>query len=99
MKKLLSIILLCGCCIAFIGCGNEKRVENTEQEVETLSNHFIKLESWDCGIYGQNGICYDKDTMIIYIYQRTYRGNYVYTPYYVRDMNDNAVIGIYNGDE
>ena len=53
--------------------------------------------------YSYSGLCYDKDTKIIYMYScnSTNSRHYIvsYSPYYVIDMNDNVAFAIYNGDE
>lgn len=93
MKKILSALCLTMlCCVLFCGC------DNKDNHSVHISEQFVLLEEFD----SKSGLCYDKDTMIIYIYEYdyTYYGNYVttYTPYYVMDTNNNPTIAVYNGD-
>ena len=99
MKKVINVLMViavCGCLIC--GCGDMRLDGNLDTGGE-IASQFIVLEEWS----SVTGLCYDKDTKIIYIYSVCGDFNsfatYSYTPYYVRDMNDNAVIAIYNGDE
>jgi hypothetical protein len=97
MKRIISILTLiavCGCLMC--GCSDEA-LGNCDTDGE-ISPQFVILEKWNTA----SGLCYDKDTKIIYIYSLTgsfnIYGCYSYTPYYVRDADDNAIIAIYNGD-
>ena len=89
MKKILnviSVLLVCFVfCLCFIGCSSSNN--------KLMDNQFIKLEEFN----SECGLCYDKDTHIIYIYKWTHGRNY--SPYYVMDTNNNPVIAVYNGDE
>lgn len=94
MKKFLKIILtlvLCFIfCLCFVGCSNNIIYIGREK---IMDNQFILLEEFS----SECGLCYDKDTHIIYIYKWTDGVNY--SPYYVMDTDNNPVIAVYNGDE
>ena len=95
------LIAVCGCLMC--GCG-EENTATSEQEQEydelNLSSQMVLLERFDDSY---SGLCYDKDTKIIYMYSCNYTNSrhYIvsYSPYYVIDMNDNVAFAIYNGDE
>ena len=102
MKKNLIIfsliLMLCAC--LFSGCSNtiNERKETHEIRILNLSSQMIWLEKFD----NKSGLCYDKDTKIIYMYSsnptRDYSNTVSYSPYYVMDINNNPTIGTYNGD-
>lgn len=102
MKKNLIIfsliLVLCAC--LFSGCSNtiNEGKETHEIRILNLSSQMIWLEKFD----NKSGLCYDKDTKIIYMYSSnptyTYPNTVSYSPYYVMDTNNNPTIGIYNGD-
>lgn len=95
MKKLISCLVLvmaCGCLLC--GCDDTPRSEELK-----LSSQFKLLDEFDkC-----SGLCYDKDTKIIYIYSSgsTYAGFKVvsYTPYYVMNTDNEPVVAVFNGDD
>lgn len=98
MKKILSV--LCStilCCGLFCGCGESSCTLNWGNS--SISKQFVVLEEFD----DVSGLCYDKDTKIIYIYSLSGAFNawstWSYTPYYVMDTNNNPTIAVYNGDE
>lgn len=93
MKKLISCLVLvmaCGCLLC--GCGN------LDSHGE-ISSHFAKLEEWNSA----SGLCYDRDTKIIYIYSLSGSFNslgcYSYTPYYVMNTDNEPVVAVFNGDD
>jgi hypothetical protein len=90
---MLSVCFLCGCNSAT----NEQK-ESHEFRILNLSSQMIWLEKFD----DNSGLCYDKDTKIIYMYSSNRTANYPntvsYSVYYVMDVNNNPTIAIYNGD-
>jgi hypothetical protein len=95
MKKLISCLVLvmaCGCLLC--GCGDIPRSEELK-----LSSQFKLLDEYD----KTSGLCYDKDTKIIYIYSSnaSYGGcrSISYTPYYVMNTNNEPVVAVFNGDD
>ena len=96
MKKFLLILTVC-IMVCLCGC-SEVEVTNAETNGE-ISPQFIVLEEYNSA----SGLCYDKDTKVIYLYSLTGSFNayacYSYTPYYVMDTNNEPVIAVYNGDE
>lgn len=60
------------------------------------SERFILIQEEDAET--NEALVYDKDTKVIYVRVRHEFG-YAYCPYYCIDMNGNAVIAIYNGEE
>lgn len=106
MKKLASLLMVIMLFICFLcGCSNitneEKEQTREAREIKylDLSSQMIWLEKFD----GYSGLCYDKDTKIIYMYSSNLAYNSAnivsYSPYYVMDVNNNPIIAIYNGDE
>lgn len=99
MKKNLIIfsLMLVLCVCLFSGCGDVELGGNLDT-FGVIADQFIKLEEWN----SVSGLCYDKDTKIIYVYSVSGSFNgfatYSYSPYYVMDTNNNPTIGIYNGD-
>ena len=95
MKKYLLILAVC-VMVCFCGCGNPTPEEKAEKHI---SKQFVLLETFDY----DSGLCYDKDTMIIYVYScnhTSYEYDVVsYTPYYVMNNDNEPVIAVYNGDE
>ena len=97
MKKNLIIfslvLMLCVC--LFSGC---VKLNSNLDTNGLIAEQFVKLEEWSSA----SGLCYDKDTKIIYVYSMSGSFNslatYSYSPYYVMDTNNNPTIGIYNGD-
>ena len=87
MKKIyLGLMLTLLCLFIFSGCSR------TEEEVQNnLSSQMVLLEQYD----GNSGLCYDKDTKIIYLYNRSYSCYYSYSVYYVMDANNNPIVGVY----
>lgn len=87
MKKVyLGLILTLLCLFAFSGC------RKTDEEMQSsLSSQMVLLEQYD----DDSGLCYDKDTKIIYLYSRSYTSFYNYSVYYVMDVNNNPIVGVY----
>ena len=88
MKKIqLGLILTLLCLFAFSGCSR------TDEEVQaSLSSQMVVLEQYD----EYNGLCYDKDTKIIYLYSRSCNECfYNYSVYYVMDTDNNPIVGVY----
>lgn len=90
MKKIyLGLILTLLCLFTFSGCSK------TDEEMQSrLSSQMVLLEQYD----GNTGLCYDKDTKIIYLYSRSYTSYtnfYNYSVYYVMDTNNNPIVGVY----
>lgn len=98
MKKNLIIfslvLMLCVC--LFSGCVKLNANLDTNG---LIAEQFVKLEEWNSA----SGLCYDKDTKIIYVYSigGSFNGlaTYSYSPYYVMDTNNNPIIAVYNGDK
>jgi hypothetical protein len=103
MKKLASLLMVIMLSVCFLcGCNNTTNKEKEQaHEIRflNLSSQMVWLEKFD----GNSGLCYDKDTKIIYIYSSnrtySYSNTVSYSPYYVMDVNNNPIIAIYNGDE
>jgi hypothetical protein len=88
MKKIyLGLILTLLCLFVFSGCST------TDEEAQSfLSSQMILLEQYD----DYSGLCYDKDTKIIYLYSRVDNAYfYSYSVYYVMDTNNNPIVGVY----
>lgn len=98
MKKLTSILILTVLCV-FLFSGCSLVLDSNIDTNGEIAEQFIELEKWSSA----SGLCYDKDTKIIYVYSMSGSFNglatYSYSPYYVMDTNNNPIIGMYNGDK
>jgi len=103
MKKLISLLMVIMLSVCFLcGCNNTTNKEKEEaREIRwrNLSSQMIWLEKFD----DNSGLCYDKDTKIIYMYSSNQTYSYPnivsYSPYYVMDVNNNPTIAIYNDNK
>ena len=91
MKKILAILFTMGMCFSLCAC-------NSNSADTKINSQFIQLQEWDSA----TGLCYDKDTKIIYIYSSNENywaeKRYSYSPYYIIDTNNEPAIGVYNED-
>lgn len=102
MKKLTSLLMVIMLSVCFLcGCNNTTNEQKEAREIRilNLSSQMIWLEKFD----NKSGLCYDKDTKIIYMYSSNQTYNYPnivsYSVYYVMDTNNNPTIAIYNDNK
>ncbi len=102
MKKLVSLLMVIMLSVCFLcGCSNTINEKQKAHEIRflNLSSQMIWLEKFD----DNSGLCYDKDTKIIYMYSsnrtHSYPNTVSYSVYYVMDVNNNPTIAIYNDNK
>jgi hypothetical protein len=103
MKRKLCA-LFCGLTmiLAMVGCSTTTTIVDENYIERQAYGRFVVLSEQEYrtsrSFPHRQYITYDKDTKIMYIIDE--RGSYGFTitPFYVMDMNDEPVIGVYNGD-
>ena len=90
---LIVLILIVICVLNLTGCKN--KTNDKDNDYLALSSQMVRLKDFD----DNSGLCYDRDTKIVYIYSsnKTYMNPNIvsYSPYYVMDANGNPTIKVY----
>ena len=85
MKKIALALALILICFLLTGCD--------DSIVDQMGNRFVEIES-----DGKTALCYDKDTMAVYVIFDGYR-RFGISPYIMFDEFNQATVGKWNGKE
>lgn len=88
MKKAALILTLIMACVLLTSCGTSSEI----------GDQFIKISNYQTNLYKDVELCYDKNTMAVYIvYYSLYR--FGISPYIMFDKYDRPTVGKWNGKE